>query len=73
MRPIPSTPARIKAETRWNTSSYSGHANNCLEHGVLNGAKQAVRDTKDPVRRTTLTFPAGSWQAFLEAIARETL
>ncbi|KAB7849272.1 DUF397 domain-containing protein [Streptomyces mobaraensis] len=73
MRPTTSILFPAEAGKRWSTSSYSGQANNCLEHGVLSGARQAVRDTKDPDRRTTLTFPASSWQPFLEAIAREML
>ncbi|MER5780952.1 DUF397 domain-containing protein [Streptomyces mobaraensis] len=70
---VHSIPDRPVAGTHWTTSSHSGRENNCLEHGVLAHARQAVRDTKDPHRRTTLTFPASSWQPFLEAIARETL
>ncbi|MEU5127008.1 DUF397 domain-containing protein [Streptomyces mobaraensis] len=69
MRSTTSIPLPAKARPRWSTSTYSGQANNCLEHGLLPGARQAVRDTKDPARKTTLTFPAPAWQAFLNALS----
>ncbi|UBI39135.1 MULTISPECIES: DUF397 domain-containing protein [Streptomyces] len=63
-------PSRCRPQpSSWRTSTYTGRDNNCLEHGVLNGAEQAVRDTMDPARKTTLTFPAPAWQAFLNAVA----
>ncbi|MBZ4318936.1 DUF397 domain-containing protein [Streptomyces huiliensis] len=73
MIPRPPIPLPPREETRWTVSSYSGRDNNCVEIGEPSSRTQAVRDTKDAARRTTLTFPAASWQPFLEAIARETL
>ncbi|WP_372405984.1 DUF397 domain-containing protein [Streptomyces luteireticuli] len=51
----------------WHTSSYSGEDNNCIEHALLMGSRQAIRDTKDPARRTTLLFTSTAWQAFVDA------
>ncbi|MGI5337582.1 DUF397 domain-containing protein [Streptomyces sp. CA-181903] len=73
MRSATSVSPQAEPGTHWNTSSYSGHANNCLEHGVLPGARQAVRDTKDPTRKTTLVFPAPAWHAFLNALGGEAI
>lgn len=53
----------------WRTSTYTGRDNNCVEFGVLPLGRRAVRDTKDPARKTTLTFPAPAWQAFLNALS----
>ncbi|WP_171162118.1 DUF397 domain-containing protein [Streptomyces sp. I05A-00742] len=58
-----------KLPAQWHTSSYSGRDNNCLEHTTLSTSVHAVRDTKDPDRRTTLTFTAATWQAFVDVIA----
>ncbi|MGV9990896.1 DUF397 domain-containing protein [Streptomyces sp. NPDC003374] len=54
----------------WRKSSYSGggDGNNCVE--IANSpARMAVRDSKAPARGT-LTFPAGAFGAFLEALKR---
>ncbi|MER5780951.1 DUF397 domain-containing protein [Streptomyces mobaraensis] len=55
----------------WRTSTYTGRDNNCVEFGVHPLGRWAVRDTKDPARKTTLTFPAPAWQAFLNALSGE--
>ncbi|MBI0319389.1 DUF397 domain-containing protein [Streptomyces javensis] len=48
-------------------SSYSGSANNCVEHGILPTGRQAVRDTKDR-ERGALLFEPSAWQAFVDAV-----
>lgn len=52
---------------KWHKSSYSGTANNCVEHGILPTGRQAVRDTKDRARGALL-FEASAWQAFVAAV-----
>ncbi|MFC5719154.1 DUF397 domain-containing protein [Streptomyces gamaensis] len=54
----------------WRTSRYSGGQGNCLEHGRLCGGQQAIRDTKDPERRTTLRFASDAWETFIRAVTR---
>ncbi|WP_128433153.1 DUF397 domain-containing protein [Streptomyces cyaneus] len=52
----------------WRKSSYSGggDGNDCVE--IANSPTHvAVRDTKAPAR-ATLTFPAGAFSAFLDAL-----
>lgn len=51
----------------WHTSSYSGAANNCVEHAHLANGRHAVRDTKDRAGGTLL-FDAPAWQDFITAI-----
>ncbi|MGV9990895.1 DUF397 domain-containing protein [Streptomyces sp. NPDC003374] len=52
----------------WRKSSYSGpgDGNECVEI-AHRPAHTAVRDSKAPARGT-LTFPAGAFGAFLEAL-----
>ncbi|MDQ0776764.1 hypothetical protein QF026_005230 [Streptomyces aurantiacus] len=52
----------------WRKSSYSGpdDGNDCVE--IANSPTHiAVRDTKTPAR-ATLTFPAGAFTPFIEAL-----
>lgn len=56
---------------RWHTSSYTGPDNNCVEHAELRSSRQAIRDTKDLTRRTTLLFTATAWQAFINTQKRQ--
>lgn len=54
----------------WRKSSYSGpdDGNACVE--IANSPTHtAVRDSKAPAR-ATLTFPAGAFTAFIEALKR---
>ncbi|MET7380227.1 DUF397 domain-containing protein [Streptomyces sp. NPDC005526] len=53
---------------RWRKSSYSGggDGNNCVEIAT-SPARIAVRDSKAPAR-ATLTFPAGAFSTFVEAL-----
>lgn len=52
----------------WRKSSYSdgGDGNDCLEIAT-SSTHTAVRDTKAP-EWATLTFPAGAFTAFIEAL-----
>ncbi|WP_028810218.1 DUF397 domain-containing protein [Streptomyces sp. 351MFTsu5.1] len=52
----------------WKKSSYSGggEGNDCMEIADL-CSRVAVRDSKAPTR-ATLTFPAGTFAAFLDAL-----
>ncbi|MFI1167102.1 DUF397 domain-containing protein [Streptomyces sp. NPDC020801] len=52
----------------WRKSSYSGEGdgNNCVEIASL-PTRTAVRDSKAPAR-ATLTFPAGSFSSFVQAL-----
>ncbi|MFF4631819.1 DUF397 domain-containing protein [Streptomyces griseorubiginosus] len=58
----------MTVSTRWKKSSYSGggEGNACVEIANLR-SHIAVRDSKAPTR-ATLTFPAGPFTAFLEAL-----
>lgn len=53
---------------RWQKSSYSGggDGNTCVEIAHLD-THISVRDSKDPALGT-LTFPAGSFVSFIEAL-----
>ncbi|MEV6961297.1 DUF397 domain-containing protein [Streptomyces sp. NPDC051207] len=55
---------------KWRKSSYSGpdDGNECVEIATT-PTHVAVRDTKAPAR-ATLTFPAESFTAFLDALKR---
>ncbi|MDQ0763466.1 DUF397 domain-containing protein [Streptomyces canus] len=52
----------------WRKSSYSGggEGNNCVEIATRT-THIAIRDSKTPTR-ATLTFPTGTFTAFLEAL-----
>lgn len=51
----------------WRKSTYSsGGATNCVE--VADGAKIAVRDTKDDGNGPVLTFTGPAWSTFLRAL-----
>ncbi|MET9775659.1 DUF397 domain-containing protein [Streptomyces sp. NPDC006367] len=54
----------------WRKSSYSGpgDGNECVEIAT-SPTHVAVRDSKAPAR-ATLTFPAGAFAPFLEALKR---
>ncbi|WP_414167760.1 DUF397 domain-containing protein [Streptoverticillium reticulum] len=54
----------------WRKSSYSGSNNNCLEHAAFSDGRHAVRDTKDPRRRITISFSANAWRAFIDSQKR---
>ncbi|MFF7949856.1 DUF397 domain-containing protein [Streptomyces griseorubiginosus] len=58
--------------TRWKKSSFSGggEGKDCVEIADLS-SHIAVRDSKAPTR-ATLTFPAGPFTAFLEALKSPT-
>jgi hypothetical protein len=53
----------------WTKSSHSGGNGACLEASSPARDLLAVRDSKDPAG-PGLGFPAGSWSAFLGAVAR---
>jgi hypothetical protein len=58
----------MSAPDSWQRSSYSGggDGNACVE--IANRATHiAIRDSKTPAR-ATLTFPPGTFTAFLEAL-----
>ncbi len=40
----------------------------CVEVGQLPGGAVAVRDSKDPERRTSLVFTGDEWTAFLAGV-----
>ncbi|MER6091781.1 DUF397 domain-containing protein [Streptomyces bluensis] len=52
----------------WRKSSYSGEGdgNNCVEIATT-PTHTAIRDSKSPAR-TPLTFPAGAFAPFMEAL-----
>ncbi|MGW1952425.1 DUF397 domain-containing protein [Streptomyces sp. NPDC001920] len=52
----------------WRKSSYSGEGdgNNCVEIAT-SPTHTAIRDSKTPAR-ATLTFPAGAFSAFVDAV-----
>ncbi|MFF3376125.1 DUF397 domain-containing protein [Streptomyces sp. NPDC002680] len=56
----------------WRKSSFSGGAegNTCVEIADLR-ARVAVRDSKEPARGT-LSFPAGTFTAFVETLKADT-
>ncbi|MEV5506696.1 DUF397 domain-containing protein [Streptomyces orinoci] len=54
----------------WHKSSHSGTDNACVEHATLPTGHHAIRDTKDPARRATLTFHPAAWQHFLDRLSR---
>lgn len=55
------------ARARWQKSSYSGGANDCLEVAEL-GERAAVRDSKD-ISRGPLLFPKAAMRALVGGIA----
>jgi hypothetical protein len=65
--PTPRTTSAELDGAAWHTSSYSGAANNCVEHAHLTTGHHAVRDTKDRTRGTLL-LTAPAWQDFLTAV-----
>ncbi|MET8244727.1 DUF397 domain-containing protein [Streptomyces sp. NPDC005202] len=58
--------------TNWRKSSYSGpdDGNDCVEIANSN-THVAIRDSKAPAR-ATLSFPAGAFTTFVEALKGET-
>ncbi|MEU0947443.1 MULTISPECIES: DUF397 domain-containing protein [Streptomyces] len=58
----------MSARDYWRKSSYSGggDGNACVEISTR-PTHIAIRDSKSPAR-ATLTFPTGSFTAFLEAL-----
>ncbi|WP_053851987.1 DUF397 domain-containing protein [Streptomyces sp. NRRL B-24085] len=58
----------MTAPAQWKKSSFSGggEGNDCVEIAELR-SHIAVRDSKAPTR-ATLTFPADTFTAFLEAL-----
>jgi hypothetical protein len=56
----------MKKAVKWNKSSYSGNANDCVELNLASGSV-SVRDTKDR-EGGTLTFGARQFAAFLVAV-----
>ncbi|MEU9453070.1 DUF397 domain-containing protein [Streptomyces sp. NPDC048277] len=56
------------AQARWQKSSYSGGANDCVEVAAL-GDHAAVRDSKD-VSRGPLLFSKLAMRALISGIAR---
>ncbi|MDH6452469.1 MULTISPECIES: DUF397 domain-containing protein [unclassified Streptomyces] len=58
----------MKPPIRWKKSTFSGggEGNDCVEIADLR-SRIAVRDSKTPTW-ATLTFPAGAFTAFLEAL-----
>jgi len=40
----------------------------CVEVGLLPGGAVTVRDSKDPQRRTELTFTRDEWDAFVKGV-----
>ncbi|GGS15179.1 hypothetical protein GCM10010269_63020 [Streptomyces humidus] len=56
------------AHVRWQKSSYSGGANDCVEVADL-GEHAAVRDSKD-IARSPLLFSKAAMRALFSGIAR---
>jgi Domain of unknown function (DUF397) len=52
---------------RWQRSTYSTAANNCVETAVLGADLLAVRDSKDP-QGPALLFDATAWSEFVGAV-----
>jgi hypothetical protein len=48
-------------------SSFSG-GGDCVEVGRILAGGAIVRDTKDPARKTVLTFSGREWDAFLGGV-----
>ncbi|MDF9811332.1 DUF397 domain-containing protein [Streptomyces sp. SPB162] len=53
--------------TRWQRSSYSTAANNCVETATLSCGLLAVRDSKNP-RGPALLFAPTAWDTFVRAL-----
>ncbi|MFI9101963.1 DUF397 domain-containing protein [Streptomyces fildesensis] len=53
--------------TRWQRSSYSTAANNCVETARLSAGPLAVRDSKNPLGPALLFAPA-AWDSFVRAL-----
>ena len=51
----------------YKTSSFCS-LGDCVEVGLLPGGSVTVRDTKDPQRRTELTFTRDEWDAFVKGV-----
>lgn len=51
---------------KWQKSSYSTQQGNCVEVAPLRDGA-AVRDSKDP-QGPILSFPEGTWRAFLTGV-----
>ena len=54
---------------RWRKSSYSDNGGQCIEVAPGFAGVMPVRDSKDP-EGPALVFPAGAWQAFVDAAVR---
>jgi Domain of unknown function (DUF397) len=53
---------------QWRKSSYSGdEGGNCVEVASNRSGVVAVRDSKNPTG-PALTFPPGTWSAFVSAL-----
>ncbi|MFF8015992.1 DUF397 domain-containing protein [Streptomyces sp. NPDC007929] len=59
------------AHARWQKSSYSGGANDCVEVAAL-GDHAAVRDSKD-THRGPLLFSTAAMRALVSGIASESI
>ena len=49
-------------------SAASANFGECVEVGQLPDGFVTVRDTKDPERRTSLTFTRDEWEAFVKGV-----
>jgi len=52
---------------RWRKSTYSGDTGECIEVADAFPGVTPVRDSKNP-DGPVLTFPAGSWAAFVSGV-----
>ncbi|MEU9332221.1 DUF397 domain-containing protein [Streptomyces sp. NPDC048290] len=61
----------MTAAPNWHKSSYSGggDGNACVEIAT-DPTRTAVRDSKRPTR-ATITFPAGAFASFIDALKRQ--
>jgi Domain of unknown function (DUF397) len=51
----------------YRTSSFC-NLGDCVEVGLIPDGGVVVRDTKDPERRTVLTFSGSEWSAFVQGV-----
>lgn len=56
-----------EAGSTFHTSSFSG-GGNCVEVGQLDDGRFVVRDTKDPLRISSLVFSREEWDAFVRGV-----
>jgi hypothetical protein len=54
----------------WRKSSYSNNGGNCVEAGVAEADRVAVRDTTNR-EGVVLAFPAAAWRTFAAGLKKQ--